>query len=114
MEVNWGVGMNMLYAVLTTTDSEEIAERITRTLLEKRLAACIQRTKVTSSYWWKGKIEESKEVLLIIKTSSEKYPELEREIKKIHNYTVPEIVALELKEIQEDYENWLLETLSQK
>ncbi len=97
-----------MLVVLTTTDSEGVAEAISKTLIEERLAACVQTIPIKSRYWWKGKVEESEEYLLIIKTTEERYEQLERRIKEIHNYTVPEIVALPVKKVYEPYLKWLI------
>ncbi len=93
--------------VLTTTDSEEVADRLSRKLVEERLAACIQVIPMRSRYWWEGKVEEASEYLLIIKTTEERYPELEKRIKELHNYTVPEILALPVVEGYGPYLDWL-------
>ncbi len=93
--------------VLTTTDSEDVAENISKKLVEERLAACIQIIPMKSRYWWQGRVEEASEYLLIIKTTDKKYPELERRIKELHNYTVPEILAIPVVRGYKPYLDWL-------
>jgi Uncharacterized protein involved in tolerance to divalent cations len=86
---------------------------LARLLVEKKLSACVNVVKgLRSFYWWKGKIEEDEEELLIIKTSRESYGELEREIRENHPYTVPEIIALPIILGNLDYLAWIDESLS--
>ena len=96
---------------ITTTDSLERAKHITQTLLNEKLAACISVSEVKSSYWWKGKIENSKEFLLIIKSFPELKEKLEKRIKEIHNYSVPEIIFFE-GHASKPYLDWLFHSLS--
>jgi len=94
--------------VMTTTSREADAERIARVLLEKRLAACVQIVgPVTSLYWWKENLETSEEWLCSIKTSEGQYAALEKAIRKVHPYEVPEIVALPIVAGSKDYLKWL-------
>lgn len=96
--------------VFTTVDSEEIAKKIAKATLEKKLAGCVQIVgPIASSYWWKNKIEDAKEWLCIIKSKKSLYYELEEAIKEIHPYEVPEIIALPIIAGNPDY----LECLSQ-
>ena len=94
--------------VISTTDSKENAEKIAKALLELRLAGCVQIVgPINSHYWWKGKIEASQEFLCLIKTKKEIYNEVEETIKKVHKYTVPEIIACPITHGSIDYLNWL-------
>ena len=94
--------------VVTTTSREADAERIARTLLERRLAACVQIAgPVTSLYWWKGVLETSEEWLCSIKTGEAQYAALEKAIRKVHPYEVPEIVAIPIVAGSKDYLKWL-------
>ena len=96
--------------VLVTTPNREVAERIARRLVEARLAACINIVDGTKSmYWWKGKIEEDNEVLMIIKTRLDLFNELVEEVKKNHVYEVPEVIALPIIIGYRDYIDWLEE-----
>ena len=96
---------------ITTTDSEERANHIIQTLLNEKLAACISVSEVNSSYWWNGNISNSKEFLLIIKSSTELKEELEKRIKEVHNYSVPEIVFFEAS-ASKPYFEWLINSIS--
>ncbi|MFN3528207.1 MAG: divalent-cation tolerance protein CutA [Candidatus Altarchaeaceae archaeon] len=97
----------MFIEVFTTTDKREDAEKIAKILLEKRLSACVQISEINSYYWWKGKIENSKEFLCIIKTKKELYEEVEKEIKNIHPYEIPEIISIEIFKGNENYFKWM-------
>ncbi|MEO0198131.1 MAG: divalent-cation tolerance protein CutA [candidate division WOR-3 bacterium] len=100
--------MREIVQVITTTNSKELAEKIAKNLLEKKLAGCVQIVSpVRSLYWWQGKIEEDNEVIIFIKTRKELYQELEAEIKNCHNYTVPEILCFPVIEGNPDYLEWL-------
>jgi periplasmic divalent cation tolerance protein len=94
--------------VTTTTSKEEEARSLAKTLVEKRLAACAQVLgPITSVYWWQGKMEEAKEWLCIFKTRASLYEKLEEEIRRIHPYEVPEIVALPIADGSRDYLEWI-------
>lgn len=101
--------------VLITTSNMDEARRIARDLVERKLAACINIIeKVHSIYWWQGKVEEAGESLLVIKTRSEKFKELVDTVKKLHSYSVPEVIALPIVMGSSDYLKWLDESISQK
>jgi periplasmic divalent cation tolerance protein len=100
--------------VSTTTEKREDANRIARSLVEKRLAACAQVIgPVKSTYWWNGKMDEADEWLCIMKTRREIYTQLEKELKAIHPYEVPEITAIALIAGMESYLRWIEEETSQ-
>ena len=81
-------------SVFATVNSVGAARKIARALLEARLAACVNITgPLESSYWWQGRIERSREVGLIAKTTASKVPSLIRTVKANHPYEVPCIVA---------------------
>ncbi len=96
-----------LYVVLTTVDSGEKAEEIARLLVERRVAACVSiSSPITSFYRWQGKLEQSREWMLIIKTPD--YRKLQEELLKIHPYQVPEFIVLKAEHVLESYLNWAL------
>lgn len=99
--------MSLYYNVKTTIDNLEIAEQITKTLLEKKLVSSIQRREVTSIWRYNNQIEQGKEYVLEMKTKKELFKEIEEEIKKIHNYEVAEIFAEEIKEGSKEYLDWI-------
>ena len=94
--------------VLTTCAEKADAERLARTLVAERLAACVSVVpRVRSFYHWKGEIESSEEFLLIVKTSRDLFPALCAEMEKLHPYEVPELLALPIVEGAENYLNWM-------
>jgi len=96
--------------VLTTFPDKKTAESILKTLVEERLSACAQIVgEIKSFYWWKGKVEEGKEYLSILKTAEKAYPELERRLAELHPYEVPQIVALPASAVFAPYLKWLEE-----
>jgi periplasmic divalent cation tolerance protein len=95
-------------AVLATCGSPEEARRIARHLVEKRVAACVNIVDgATSVYHWQGAIEESTESLLVIKSSRPLFDRLRAEIRRVHSYQVPEIVALGIIDGSPDYLDWM-------
>jgi|SRR5215469_4792459 len=100
--------------VLVTCPSLAQARKIARAVVERRLAACVSvvPSPVESFYTWKGKFESAREHLLIIKTAAERLPPLEREVKRLHTYEVPEFIALPVTEGSQAYLAWLLEATS--
>lgn len=94
--------------VLTTAPNIEEAESLAAKIVESKLAGCVQvMPQMTSFYFWEGKIQKDAEHLLLIKTLSEEFEELESFIKSNHSYTVPEIVAIDIEKISDDYLKWL-------
>jgi periplasmic divalent cation tolerance protein len=100
--------------VLVTCRSAKEADRIARSLVAARLAACgnILSSPVRSIYRWKERIESATEVLLIIKTSCRRFPALQAAIKRLHSYEVPEIIALPIAAGSRSYLSWLTESVA--
>lgn len=97
------------YNVKTAIDNLEIAKEITKALLEKKLVCSVQQKEITSTWWWNNELESSKEYLLEMKTKKTLYKEVEKEIRKLHTYDVPEIYAEEIKEGLSEYFQWIEE-----
>jgi periplasmic divalent cation tolerance protein len=96
--------------VLVTCGSEEEAEKIANSLIEERLAACVNIiSPVRSIYRWEGKIWDEKEWMLIIKTRKKRFEDLEKKVKSLHSYSVPEIIALPIVKGSASYLKWLEE-----
>lgn len=94
--------------VYTTVEKITDAERISRAIVEKKLAACAQITgPIISEYWWEGKMEKGEEYVLVMKTKAGLYDELEAAIKLHHTYDVPEIIALPIIRGNEKYLDWI-------
>jgi len=101
--------MKKICIVFITVNKKNAAMKIVNQLLNKKLAACINIIEnIKSCYLWKGKIEKAKEVLLIIKTGKNKIEDLIKFVKKIHPYTVPEIIAYDIIKGNEDYIDWVI------
>ena len=101
------------YLVLSTCPEDGSAERIAAALVERGMAACVNIVKgVTSIYQWQGQRERSSEVLLLIKTRRDRYPALESELRSLHPYEVPEIIALSLEDGLAAYLAWVDQELS--
>lgn len=94
--------------VMITAGDHAEAERIAALLVERRLAACVQiLPEMTSIYRWQGAVERGKEHLLLVKTTPERFDELEREVRAAHSYETPEVVALPVVAGSSDYLAWL-------
>jgi len=99
--------------VLCTCPDEAAAERIARDLIDNRLAACVNRVALRSTYRWKGRVEDEPEVLLIVKTVAARYEALEMRVKALHPYEVPEIIALPVLAGSEAYLAWVTQETTQ-
>lgn len=99
--------------VLSTCGSAEEAESLARKLLEARLAACVNvLMQIRSFYWWKDKVEEAGEWLLIIKTSREHFERVRLLLETAHSYELPEVLAVPVVEGSPNYLDWLDRELS--
>jgi periplasmic divalent cation tolerance protein len=99
--------------VFCTAGSPEEAGNIARAVVAKRYAACASILPgVLSIYRWQGAVEESDECLLVIKTRRDSYAALEQEIRALHSYTTPEIIALPVERGSESYLRWIDEETS--
>jgi len=97
-----------IVVVMTAATSEE-ATRIAELLVNKKLAACVQiLPDLQSVYVWKGEVQREKEVLLLAKAIRANFAELEREVRAIHSYETPEIIALPIAAGSEPYLKWLM------
>ncbi|MDD4879513.1 MAG: divalent-cation tolerance protein CutA [Candidatus Omnitrophica bacterium] len=95
-------------AILITTGSAKEAESVARVLVKGKLAACVNIIpSIKSIYTWKGRIEASKECLLIAKTRESLFPRVEKAVKRLHSYECPEIVAIPLTKGSADYMRWI-------
>src|SRR5215207_8960051 len=104
-----------MLVVLTTTPNPEEAEQLARSIVDEKLAACVQiLPKMTSVYFWEGKVQTEREHLLLIKTLEEKFDALSDFIHEHHSYEVPEIVAIAAERVSGDYLGWIRHVTSQK
>jgi periplasmic divalent cation tolerance protein len=94
--------------VLVTCGSIGEARKIGRSVVEKKLAACANIVPVVESiYRWKGKVERAREVLVLIKTTASRLTQLEREVKRLHSYELPEFVVLPIAAGCKEYLAWI-------
>lgn len=89
--------------IQTTCGSKKEAQKIAQILIEKKLAACVQLTKIKSFYSWENKLCVDKEILLSIKTKKENFQKIQRKIKENHSYDLPEIIEIELTNASRSY-----------
>jgi len=99
--------------VLVSCGNLREARRIAQIVVVARLAACanVFRTPVESVYRWKGEVESAKEFLVLIKTSRGQFPALQKQVRRMHSYDVPEIIALPIVAGSGDYLAWISESL---
>ena len=97
--------------VLVTHPNKKHAERITRGVIDAKLAACVVVTDVKSFYNWEGKLNEDDEVVTILKTSTGKVDDLKKYIETNHDYDVPAIISFQASANQA-YGNWLNDQLN--
>jgi len=97
-----------MIVVFVTVPNRSTATRLAQTLVKEKRAACVNIVPgLESHYIWRGKLERSRELLLIIKSTRRGYAALERRIKALHPYTVPEIIALPIQRGSASYLKWL-------
>ena len=99
--------------VLVTCPTLALARKIARAVVQKRLAACVNvvHSPVESFYTWKGNLESAREYLLVIKTTTKRLAELEREVLRLHSYDVPEFIALPVVAGSRAYLSWLRDSV---
>ena len=96
------------FVVFVTAPSHEVASKLARSLVTSRLAACVNILPgITSIYKWEGKVNEEKEVMLVIKTTQNAMPALTEHIKSKHPYDVPEVIGWPIQEGSENYLKWV-------
>jgi periplasmic divalent cation tolerance protein len=98
--------------VLTTTASEEEAQKIARHLVEHQIAACVNIVPhITSIYRWQNKVEEAREWLLIIKTTAAAFEDIREAIARLHSYELPECICLTIEDGSANYLEWIAESV---
>ncbi len=98
--------------VWVTCPGESFAKDLAKKLVENRLAACVQIQPVTSIYTWEGQIHTDPEFRMVIKTRSERYPEVEAFIAEHHGYEVPQILRVPIETGLPSYLNWMDENIN--
>ncbi|MDO8955896.1 MAG: divalent-cation tolerance protein CutA [Deltaproteobacteria bacterium] len=101
--------------VISTAGSEKEGWKIAQKLVEAKLAACVNVIpKVTSFFYWEGKLCQAQEVVLLIKTIQKQLKKIINEIKKIHSYEIPEVISLQVDGGEEGYLKWVNKMLAGK
>lgn len=93
--------------IQTTYPTKKEAKKLAHILIQKKLAACIQISKIDSIYDWNNKIYEDKEYIINIKTQKENYHLIEREIKENHSYDLPEIISIKIDNLSDEYKKFI-------
>ena len=102
------VASSAAIVVLMTAGSQEEASRLAEMLVGAHLAACVQiMPQMESIYRWKGEVHRAPEFLLLVKTTAACFDELEREVRALHTYDTPEIIALPVAHVSAPYFEWL-------
>jgi periplasmic divalent cation tolerance protein len=99
--------------ILVTCGTLAEAREIARAVVEAKIAACVNvmSNPVESIYRWKGKVEVSREYLLLIKSTARRLPELQRKVRGMHSYDVPEFLVLPVVSVPREYLRWLVESV---
>ncbi|MCD6525239.1 MAG: divalent-cation tolerance protein CutA [Thermococcus sp.] len=97
--------------VYTTFPDWESAKKVVRELLERKLVVCANMREHEAMYWWEGKIEEGKEIGVILKTEVSKWKDLREALKELHPYTVPVIARIDLDKLNREYSEWMARVL---
>ena len=108
VRANLSVAMGIV--IVSTYPDKKSISRVAHVVIEKKLAACVNYTKINSVYLWKGKIEDVEEFLALFKTTTKSKQKLKEEIAKFHPYHVPEIVELKMDNANVPYMKWLEES----
>ena len=97
--------------IFITTAGVEEARRLAQALVKSKRVACVNIVPgVNSLYWWQDKVTEDREALLLVKTRAGLFPEIVAQVKNLHPYQVPEIIALPIVAGNPEYLNWIDET----
>ena len=100
--------------ILSTVSSQEEGDQIATKLVNDHIAACVNIIpKISSIYHWQGKVHKDEELLLIIKTIQYKEAQVYDIIKDMHSYDTPELITLDMKNIDDKYANWLNSTINE-
>ena len=102
------LSLYMILLYITCKDKKQ-AKDISKHLLEKRLVACTNIHPIESIYWWKGKIQEDNEVVIIAKTKEENYEKVKQAVKTLHSYDIPCILKIKA-EANGEYNKWVEES----
>tara|TARA_B100000579_G_scaffold390334_1_gene364742 strand:+ start:146 stop:463 length:318 start_codon:yes stop_codon:yes gene_type:complete len=105
--------MNEFILILVTAPNIKLARSLVNAALKPKLAACANIIpSIESHYWWKEKLENEREVLILFKTIEENIPELEQTICNLHPYDTPEFIAIPIASGSQKYLNWISENIN--
>ena len=96
--------------IISTFPDKKTITKIANQLVQRKIVACVNITKISSIYSWKGKIENQSEYLGLFKTTKKNLRRLKNELEKLHPYDVPEIVEINPNSINQQYLKWLTES----
>ena len=96
--------------IISTFPDKKSISKIANHVVKKKFAACVNITKISSVYSWKGKIENQSEYLALFKTTKKNQTNLKNEIKKLHPYDVPEIAEIDITSINKPYLKWVVDS----
>ena len=96
--------------IISTFPDKKSISKIANHVVKKKFAACVNITKISSVYSWKGKVENQSEYLALFKTTKKNQANLKNEIKKLHPYDVPEIAEIDITSINKPYLKWVVES----
>ena len=99
-----------LVVIISTYPDKKSISKIANQLVKNKTVACVNISKISSIYFWKGKIENSSEYIAIFKTVPKNKSLLKKKIKETHPYNIPEIAEIDVTSINKPYMNWLIES----
>ncbi len=102
----------VMQAVITTVDDLDKAQQLAAVLVERKLSACVQISKISSVYVWEGETRHDDEFRLLAKTRKDRYPDVETAILEAHPYDLPAIFAIDIDQAYGPYAEWVEETTS--
>lgn len=103
--------MKMSMIMLTCADNAE-ADKISDSLLEKKLIACAKKLPINSKFWWKGEKDNANEVLVMLESVEEKFEEIEKEVKVLHSYETPMLFSIPVGNTTAEVTTWLEENIN--
>ena len=96
--------------IVSTFPNKTVTKKVANQLVKKKLAACVNISKIDSVYSWKGTIQNDSEYLAFFKTTIKNKKNLKNEIKKLHPYDVPEIAEINVNSMNKPYLDWLIDS----
>lgn len=103
--------MKFCILFLTCADTKE-ADKISKSLLQKRLVFCIKKSSVSSSFLWKGEIDHSNEILLIMDSLEDNFEKVKNEIAKLHSYETFVLISSPVSQTTQEVKSWVSNELS--